>query len=91
MDVYMLSNPLFCRARFITVNYRKEIDFRKMAASLFYFYTEIGGSISKTCWLEQSLLCYVPMATGKIKLLFSSQSLYACTSKSIKISQYPCF
>ncbi len=65
MDVYMLSNPLFCRARFITINYRKEIDFRKMAASLFYFYTETGRSISKTCWLEQSLLCYVPMATGK--------------------------
>jgi len=26
-----------------------ENDFRKMAASLFYFYTEIGRSISKIC------------------------------------------
>jgi len=59
MKVYLLSNPLFCGegvkmtifTRDLETNYRVigENDFRKMAASLFYFYKEIGRSISYIC------------------------------------------
>jgi len=39
-------------------------DIRKMAASLFYFYTDIGRSISEMCWL-QSLLHYIQQSKNR--------------------------
>ncbi len=49
-EVYLWSNPLYIveggqNGRF---HLRGKNDFRKMAASLLYFYTEIGRSISKS-------------------------------------------
>ncbi len=59
MDVYLLSNLLFCRVgskcnfhlRFGTSLQEGTNDFRKMAASLCYFHTEISRSVSKICSL----------------------------------------
>ncbi len=58
IDEYLLSNPLYVEEgqngnfhlRFRAKLQGGKNDFRKMAASC-YFYTEIGRSISKICWL----------------------------------------